>query len=77
MAYVSSIITKYGDTKKVSQDVKTINEIIYRQGYSLLIDLIAEFIGEQNLKYKWDSVERMRVEDHVAESVREAIQERT
>lgn len=37
MKYVSSITTKYGDIENVKKDIKVLNEILSRQGSSLLI----------------------------------------
>ena len=52
--YTSSIIFKYGDNERVRQDAKALNDIIARQGNALLLDVIAENIGQLVLKYKMD-----------------------
>jgi len=46
--YTSSVIKKYGDSENVPQDVKTIFEILDRQGSSILIDCLAEKVGAAN-----------------------------
>lgn len=56
--YTSSIIFKYGDIDKVKQDVKTLNEILSRQGSSLFIDVLAEQSGLTANKFNMDADER-------------------
>lgn len=75
--YVSSIVTKYGDLDNVRSDVKTLNEILDRQGTSLLIDVIAEHCGDTVNKFKLSDTESKRVLDTLVTELRDAILERT
>lgn len=54
MSYQSSITTKYGDIDNVKRDVKTLMEILGRQGSSLLIDVIAESVAHAVNKFTMD-----------------------
>lgn len=74
--YTSSIIFKYGDVDKVKQDAKTLRDIIARQGSSLLIDCIAEHVGEAAINHNFDQTEKMRIVRSLTEELREAILER-
>jgi len=35
----------YGDIESVKSDVRAVHDILARQGYSLVLDCIAEYIG--------------------------------
>jgi hypothetical protein len=74
--YVSSIIFKYGDTDNVKKDVKTLNEILSRQGNNLVIDVLAETIGQQAITFKFTSEECARIRESLLNDLREAINER-
>lgn len=76
MTYVSSIMTKYGDIEKVKQDVKTLNEILTRQGSSLLIDVIAESIGNAAIKFKMSDLDRNRLQHDIVSEFNNSICER-
>lgn len=75
--YQTSMVLKYGDVDNVPKDVKTLNDIIDRQGITLLIDVIAEYVGQRAIAYKWTSLERRQVMNQYVEELREAIIERT
>jgi hypothetical protein len=68
---------RYGDTDKVRQDVKTLNDILRRQGSNLLIDVLAEYIGETSLQYKFNSIDIDRLKQSILNELKEAINERT
>lgn len=53
------------------------DEILARQGSSLLIDVIAESIGETVNKFKLNSVESKRIRDSLVSELNDAISERT
>lgn len=74
--YISSIIHNYGDMPKVKNDFKTINEIVSRQGLTILIRALAENIGESSLKFKLNFNDRTRLFESVMTEVRETILER-
>lgn len=74
--YVSSIATKYGDLDQVKTDVKTLREILSRQGSSLLIDVIAETTGEAANKFSMSFTERAKVHVALVEELDESLKER-
>lgn len=74
--YVSSITTKYGDVDKVKNDIKTLNEILLRQGTSLLIDVIAESCGNTVNKFKLPSSDRAMLMISLCDELEQAIKER-
>lgn len=74
--YTSSIISKYGDIDKVKTDVKTLNEILSRQGISLLIDVIAEHIGDTVNKFKLGPSDRAMTMITTVDELEAAIKER-
>lgn len=74
--YVSSFTSKYYDVDNVKIDVKTINEILGRQGSILLVDCIANLAGETSFKHKLNSVERNRLIDSLLLQLKESLEER-
>lgn len=74
--YTSSIVNKYGDTEKVKDDVRTLNEILARQGDSLLIDVIAEHVGYVANKFKLSSSDRAMMMIALVDELEAAIKER-
>lgn len=74
--YVSSIVTKYGDIEKVKHDVKTLNEILDRQGSIILIDVISEHAGTTANKFKLNEADRMNILNNLINDLRESLQER-
>lgn len=75
--YNSSITTKYGDVENVKSDVKTLNEILGRQGTSLLIDVIASYVGEKVIRYKINHIETTRLVKSLVAELNESLLERT
>lgn len=69
-------MNKYGDIEKVKSDIKTLNEILERQGSSLLIDCIAEKTGNSVNKFKLNKFERMSVLNSLVEEFKESLLER-
>lgn len=51
-------MTKYGDFENSEADLKTLENIIARQGTSLLIDAIAEYTGKTASKFKMCTLDR-------------------
>lgn len=74
--YISSVVTKYGDTENVKNDVKTLNEILSRQGSSLLIDVIAESVGNVANKFKFHSSDRCMTMISLVDELENALKER-
>ena len=68
---------KYGDMQNVKKDVQTLNEILSRQGVSLLVDVIAENIGNIAIKYKLSSEEIKNYSNILLAEISDAINERT
>ena len=76
MTYVSSIINKYGDIDNVKNDVKVLNEILSRQSKSLLIDVMASFVGDCAIKYNYSETEKTLVVNSLTKELRDALWER-
>lgn len=74
--YTSSIINKYGDNDNVKHDAKTLNEILQRQGSSLLIDCIAEHAGDNAVKFKMHSSDRCMIIISLVDELENALKER-
>lgn len=66
----------YGDIDKVKADVKTLNDILSRQGSSLLIDVIAEHCGNFVNTYKLHSSDRAMLIISLVDELAEALKER-
>lgn len=66
----------YGDMGNVRTDMKTLKNIISRQGVGLVNDMIAESIGETVLKFKLNTAEATRIRESVVNELKEAINER-
>ena len=75
--YTSSIINKYGDNEHVSADIAVLNEIMGRQGPSLLIDCMAESIGHTCISYKLSGQDRQRLVSSLVDELKQALLERT
>lgn len=67
---------KYRDNDNVKKDIQTLNEILYRQGASILLDVIAEKLGQDNLDYQWSENEATRIRDAFVSEFKDAINER-
>jgi hypothetical protein len=74
--YISSIVTKYGDQERVKADVKTIFEILDRQGSSLIIDALAEYVADRVRRLKVGERERIRTRDTLVDELDQALTER-
>lgn len=74
--YTSSIVSKYGDTENVKKDVKTLNEILQRQGNSLLLDVVAEHAGETANKFKMLPSDRFMLMISLVGELKESLKER-
>lgn len=75
--YVSSIVSKYGDTNNVKRDTKVLHEILGRQGTSLLIDVIAESVGNTVNQFSLSTDETRRLVGTLVKELNEALNERT
>lgn len=74
--YTSSIVTKYGDLPKVRLDVKAINEILSRQGDSLLIDAMSENVARSANLYGLNTKERENLVNSILNELKESLFER-
>lgn len=68
---------RYGNPASVNTDVKALNDIISRQGNQLLIDVMAEQIGEAVLRYGLSESHVKRIIDSLVTDLKDAILERT
>ena len=67
----------YGDIENVKKDFKTVKEILLRQGTNFIIHVIAEVVGESNLKFKYTEEEVKRIIEKNCQELKESILERT
>lgn len=76
MTYISSIISNYGDTDRVKQDLITLNDIMARQGDRLLLHAIAEASGHSANKFKMTPQERNNLMNALLHEFHAALGER-
>lgn len=74
--YTSSIVSKYGDVDSIKNDVKLLNEILSRQGNSLLLDVIAEHAGNTANKFKLLPSDRSMLMISLVDELEESLKER-
>jgi len=70
------MITKYGDEANIKTDRMIVNEIIGRQGLSLIIDVIVDQCENVSVKYKLDNISRTSLENNVIKELQSAFNER-
>ena len=66
----------YGNVITLHDDIKTVNRILDNQGINLLIDAIAEYIGNQAVKYNFSAEESNLLRDNVLSDLESQINER-
>lgn len=66
----------YGDYDNAAKDLKTLKEIIQRQGSQIALEAIAESIGDTNLKFKFSQIEIDRIIKGECEELAQQILER-
>lgn len=67
---------KYGDYDNVTKDVKVLNDILNRQGYTLLMEVIAEHFGYTVNKLNLSQTEIDNSKEHVLLELKTEINER-
>lgn len=67
----------YGDIDNVTKDVKALNDILNRQGNTLLLHVISEQVGNLNLKYNWTEKDVQNIITNLCNELKESILERT
>lgn len=67
---------KYGNPDSVKRDLNALNDIMARQGHSLLLDAIAETCGHSANRYQMSETERKRMVESLVNELKEAILER-
>jgi hypothetical protein len=77
MEYISSITTKYGNQDNVKKDIATLKDILARQGSALIIDVLAENIGDTVIKFNLKTLDSERLRLSLVNDLSEAILERT
>ena len=70
------MITKYGDEANIRTDRMIVNEIIGRQGLSLIIDVIVDQCENVSTKFKLDSNNRASLENNVIKELQSTFNER-
>lgn len=66
----------YGNLESLYSDIKQLNRILDDQGINLFIDVIAEYVGTQSVKYNFSSDESNRLRDSIVNDLTEQINER-
>lgn len=66
----------YGNLNRLNIDIKSANRILEDQGINFLIDVIAEYIGTQSIKYKLSIEESNKLKDSVLSDLESQINER-
>ena len=74
--YTSSVINNYGDVEQLKQDAATLRDILNRQGSRLLLEVIANSVGEASTKFKFDNLEQGRVLTKLVTELSDLIVER-
>lgn len=69
-------LREYGDVENIKNDLKTLNEILGRQGQNLFIDVLAEAIGNACATYRLNEMERQTLLQNAEIDLRTAILER-
>ena len=66
----------YGDFDNIKTDVKTLHDIINRQGSSLVVDCLAESLGQTAIKFKLSEAESNDALDSLLNGLKEQTLER-
>lgn len=74
--YVSSITSRYGDVERVKHDSAILREIYKRQGPELLLDVIADEVGQSAIKFKFNNNDAKQVVASMTKDFKEALWER-
>ena len=69
-------LRNYGDFDSIKDDVKTLHDIISRQGTNLVVDCIAEIIGETSSKHRLSFDESKQALDSIIAELKEQTFER-
>lgn len=67
---------KYGDYDNVTKDVRTITDILNRQGMTLILEVIAEKVGRTVIEHKLNSDDAVRIMNSILNELKEEILER-
>lgn len=67
----------YGYPEKVKEDFRALNDIISRQGSNFVIHSLAEYVGKQNLLWKFKPNEIQNIIRHYSNELKESILEKT
>lgn len=68
--------SKYGDLDNVKNDLRTLNDILERQGSQFLLDVIAEQSGHIANRFNYMTSDRSRLLNSLVKSFKEALLER-
>ena len=74
--YTSSIVEKYGDTLKVKADCNILLDIFNRQGMALLLDFVAEKVGQQANYFDLNEQERLNLKRSTLLTFTQELEER-
>jgi hypothetical protein len=69
-------LREYGDFEQVSEDVKALHDILNRQSTKLVIDCLAEHIGNIARKFNLTDEESLRVLERLQAELTEQTMER-
>jgi len=63
-------LRNYGDFNNIQNDVKTLHDIINRQGTNLVVDCLAESLGNTGLKFNLTDKECIKIMDSIIDEFR-------
>lgn len=69
-------LRNYGDVQNLQKDSKLIKEIMDKQGFHFIVDVIADKIGEYANKFNLSEEESIKVKNSIVDDLNESIKER-
>ena len=67
---------KYGDYENANADIKTLRDIMARQGASIVLDCLAEFTMSNLVKFKCSDAEKLRGMDSLLNELKSELIQR-
>lgn len=60
---------KYGDIEKKEKDKKVLIDILERQGYGFIFDMVADYIANVAKKFRLSDYEKERIKSSIFETI--------
>lgn len=70
-------LREYGDLDKIKEDAKILQDIISRQGMKFLIDVMANHVGDNAIRFEYTTKETQNVVTSLIDDFKNALNERT